>query len=85
MKTATVTDLQNRFRRVSAWIAHGETVLILKRGKPFARLTAEPSTIPRLEVPKVDFMAQLKEVWGDRVFTDDEVQAMKKAEEGCLN
>ena len=26
MKTATVADLRNHFRRVASWIEHGETV-----------------------------------------------------------
>jgi len=39
MKTATVRDLRNDFGRLSKWIEAGETVEILKRGKPFAELT----------------------------------------------
>jgi antitoxin (DNA-binding transcriptional repressor) of toxin-antitoxin stability system len=79
MKTATVADLRNHFSRISAWIEHGETVRIIKRGKPFARLTAESGT----EQPfgqKIDVMAQLKEIWGDRVFSEEEVRAMREAE-----
>ena len=38
MKTATVADLRNNFRRVSAWIENGELVEIVKRGRAFARL-----------------------------------------------
>ncbi len=84
MKTATVADLRNNFRRVSAWIEHGETVQIIKRGRAFAQLMATPPSTLRA-VPKVDFMAQLKEIWGDRMFSDAEVQAMRDAErEGDL-
>lgn len=42
MKTATVRDLRNRFRRVSKWLESGETVRIVKRGRPFARVLPEP-------------------------------------------
>ena len=42
MKTATVRDLRNDFARVSQWLAAGETVQIMKRGKPFARVIPEP-------------------------------------------
>jgi len=80
MKTATVADLRNNFRRVSSWIEHGETVQILKRGRAFARLTAEVADAPPSSVPKIDFMAQLKEVWGDKVFSEAEVLAMREAE-----
>ena len=80
MKTATVADLRNNFRRVSAWIEHGETVQIIKRGKAFAILTADIATTPCATVPKVDFMAQLRQVWGNRVFSMKEVRAMRQAE-----
>lgn len=79
MKTATVADLRNNFRQVASWIEHGETVQILKRGKAFAQLTAIPAGVTK-EVPKPDIMAQLHEVWGDRVFTMEEVEAMREAE-----
>lgn len=80
MKVATVADLRNNFRQVSAWIEHGETVQIVKRGRPFARLIAEGASLPAVSVPKIDFMEQLREVWGERVFTDAEVRAMREAE-----
>jgi antitoxin (DNA-binding transcriptional repressor) of toxin-antitoxin stability system len=43
MKTATVRDLRNEFRRLSKWLEKGETVQIVKRGKPFARVIPEPT------------------------------------------
>lgn len=42
MKTATARDLRNQFARVSKVIERGESVQIIKRGKPFARLVPEP-------------------------------------------
>ena len=42
MKTATIRDLRNEFARLSKWIERGETVQLLKRGKPFARVVPEP-------------------------------------------
>lgn len=42
MKTATVRDLRNEFRRISKWLQAGESVQVLKRGKPFARVVPEP-------------------------------------------
>jgi antitoxin (DNA-binding transcriptional repressor) of toxin-antitoxin stability system len=80
MKTATVADLRNNFRRVSAWIEHGETVQILRRGRAFARLTAEGQQANPGVLVKPDIMAQLQEVWGDRVFSMEEVDAMRAAE-----
>ena len=43
MKTATIRDLRNEFARVSKWLAKGETVQIVKRGKPFADLVPKTS------------------------------------------
>lgn len=77
MKTATVRDLRNRFPRVAAWIAEGEPVEITRAGKPFARLVP-PAKKGKLVKP--DIMARLKEVWGDRIFSTKEVEAMRAAE-----
>lgn len=44
MKTATIRDLRNEFARLSKWLEKGESVQILKRGKPFARVVPEPKT-----------------------------------------
>lgn len=80
MKTATVADVRNNFRRVSTWIEHGETVQIIKRGRPFAQLSAIPADAHKQDAPKPDIMAQLRKVWGDRVFSLEEVAAMRAAE-----
>ena len=77
MKTVTVADLRNHFRRISAWIEDGEPVAIIKRGKLFAKLV--PAAEERAK-NKVDFKAQRKRIWGRRVFSSDEVQAMNHAE-----
>ena len=77
MKRASVADLRNDFRRISAWIEDGETVEIVKRGKAFARLIpiAEPA-----KAAKIDFRAQRRRIWGSRVFSSAEVQAMDDSE-----
>ena len=80
MKTATVADLRNNFRRVSAWIKNGESVEIIKRGEKFARLV--PAAAAPSRPRKVDFAAQLRAVWGERVFSDAEIQHMREAELG---
>ena len=79
MKTATVRDLRNHFPRVAAWIAEGQPVEITKAGKPFARLVPATPENPR-KLVKPDIMARLKAVWGDRVFSAQEVAAMRVAE-----
>jgi len=78
MKTATVADLRNNFRRVSALIDNGESVNITRRGRIVARLVPPVAAAGKLVKP--DWMAQIKEVWGDRVFSAAEVKAMREAE-----
>jgi antitoxin (DNA-binding transcriptional repressor) of toxin-antitoxin stability system len=77
MKTATVADLRNHFRRISAWIEDGEPVAIIKRGKLFARLVPAAT---KDRGKKVDFRAQRKRIWGRRVFSLKEVEALNQAE-----
>ena len=79
MNTVTTADLRNQFRRVSAWLDNGESVQVLKRGKPYATLVpaAKPTPAQR---PRVDFRAQAQAIWGDRTFSESEVAAMRAAE-----
>lgn len=79
MKTANVADLRNNFALIAGWIADGETVAIQKRGKPFARIIPAQAGVER-PMLKVDFAGRLKRIWGDRVFSDEEVAAMRAAE-----
>jgi len=79
MKTATVRDLRNHFPRVAAWIAEGEPVRITRAGKEFARLLpATSAKMPKRVKP--DIMARLKQTWGARVFSAQEVALMRTAE-----
>jgi antitoxin (DNA-binding transcriptional repressor) of toxin-antitoxin stability system len=81
MKTATVRELRNEFPRIEAWIHEGESVSISKRGKVIATLIpllAGSQSGPR--PPKVDIMARLRETWGGRVFTMEQVAAMRADE-----
>jgi antitoxin (DNA-binding transcriptional repressor) of toxin-antitoxin stability system len=44
MKTATVRDLRNNFGRLSKWLENGETVQLLKRGRPFAKVVPQTNS-----------------------------------------
>jgi antitoxin (DNA-binding transcriptional repressor) of toxin-antitoxin stability system len=79
-KTATVADLRNNFRRVSAWLENGESVEIVKRGRRFARLV--PAVTTHEKPIKVDFAAQLRAVWGQKVFSDLEIESTRQTELG---
>lgn len=80
MKTATVADLRNDFRRVSAWVSEGQSVEITKRGRVVARLVppdagAEGAAKKPFKMP--DFAAQARAIWGNKKpMTDAEVKAM---------
>lgn len=41
MKTATVSDLRNRYTALLEWIEAGEEIVITQRGKAIARLIPE--------------------------------------------
>jgi len=79
MNSVTTADLRNHFRRVSSWLDNGETVEILKRGKPYARLLPI-GHIPSAAVAPVDFRAQRAAIWKGRKFSAAEVAEMRAAE-----
>lgn len=77
MKTATLRDLRNDFAKLEAWLGEGEEIQIEKRGRPIAMLTPVRGE-KRVKMP--DFEARLKAIWGERIFSDEEVRAMREAE-----
>ena len=79
MRKATVRDLRNNFAMLEAWLSDGESVCIEKRGHPVAMLTAIPPT-RRKTVKMPDFAARQKAIWGERVLSEAEVDAMRAAE-----
>ncbi len=82
MKTATVRDLRYDFPKIEAWLAGGEEVLITKHSKPLARITRAGAAPKRKLPPQPDYEARLKRIWGDRVFTQAEVDEMRAFETG---
>lgn len=66
MKTTTVAGLRNQFSAVSKWIHDGESVVITKRGRPFATLA--PVRKKRKPPLPLDRMARLQ-----RIFTNGPV------------
>ena len=79
MKTVTVRDLRNNFSKVEAWLGEGEEIRIEKRGKPIGFLSAAPASA-KYVIQKPDWAARRKAIWGDRVFSEKEVNAMREAE-----
>jgi len=80
MKTATVRDLRYDFPKIEAWLAGGEEIVITKHSKPVAKLSL-PGAGPQKPVLKhPDYEARRKRIWGDRVFTQAEVDEMRAFE-----
>lgn len=84
MKTLTVRDLRYDFAKVEEWLADGEEIEITKHGNPVAKLSPPGGR----KSPKFDIDAhrrRLRETWGDRVFSAEEVREMREAELGDLS
>lgn len=80
MKTATVRDLRNHFSKLEAWLADGQSIEIRRRGQPVAVLTV-PSALPDAKRPPMpDFKARREAIWGDRIFTDEDIARMNAYE-----
>ena len=66
MKTANVRQLRHAFGSVLEWVADGQQVEIVKKGKVVALLSPPPRSKPkRIKLP--DFAARQKRIFGDRV------------------
>jgi hypothetical protein len=72
--------LRNEFSKLETWLGEGQEIRIEKRGKTIAIL--KPSRNGEDTIPRPDFMARLRENWGDRVFAEEEVREMREAELG---
>ena len=65
MKTANVRQLRHDFGSVLNWIAEGEQVQIVKKGKVIALLSPPRAKPKKFKLP--DFEARRKRIFGDRV------------------
>ena len=64
---------------LEAWLLEGEEISIEKRGQPIGVLTAwRPNA--QVQPVKPDFAARRRAIWGERVFTEAEVAAMRTDE-----
>lgn len=80
MKIATVRDLRNNFAKLETWLATGEKVEIRRRGKPVATLSPSITEAGERSATLPDFEARLNAIWGDKVFSADEVRRMREME-----
>lgn len=83
MKTASIRDLRYDFQKVEAWLNLGESVRITKHKKAVGVLQPPPEEDAGSETFELpDYEARLKRIWGDRVFTEEEVEEMRAFETG---
>ncbi|MEI8039608.1 MAG: type II toxin-antitoxin system prevent-host-death family antitoxin [Verrucomicrobiota bacterium] len=82
MQTLTVRDLRYDFGKVEAWLADGQEIEITKHGKPVARLSPPGNGSSSRRFDAAAHLRRMKETWGDRVFTAEEVKEMREAELG---
>jgi len=81
MQTLTIRDLRYDFAKVEAWLADGEEIEITKHGKPVALLSPPGSrNVAKFDID--EHRRWMKETWGDRVFSAEEVKEMREAELG---
>lgn len=82
MKTATIRQVRNDFGTVLAWIGKGESVTVLNRSRPVARILP-----PEPERPKVagrpDFAARARALFGDRTFARSAVEGVLEFDRGA--
>jgi prevent-host-death family protein len=69
MKTVTIRQLNHDLGGVLHWVEEGESVCITKRGKIVALLSPPPPTWRNRRPKRPDFAAQLKRIYGDKVFS----------------
>ena len=83
MKTATLRDLRYSFPKIEAWLRAGEEVRITKHSKPLCRILSEQKAARKKTKPPLpDYAARLKRIWGDRVFTQAEIDEARAIETG---
>ena len=82
MKTASVQELRLDFARVSKWIEDGEAVAITRGGHAFATLvpTHDSKHDKPFKIP--DFAAEMREVFGDRIFSVEDSAAIREGMRG---
>ncbi len=79
MKTANVRQLRHAFGEVMDWIAEGEQVEIVKKGRIIAILSPPKRPKPnKLKLP--DFAARQKRIFGNRVLPGN---AVAEERESC--
>jgi prevent-host-death family protein len=84
MKTATVRELRNEYKRVLGWAEAGEEVAISRRGKIIARIVPAKPQSKRVDWTKSAAFAlhRKRKEEGHRVLTAEESAALRAESQG---
>lgn len=63
-RTTTVRELKHEMSKVLSWVARGETVEVLRRSEPVARLSPPGRRTP---IERPDFLARLRATYGKKL------------------
>jgi antitoxin (DNA-binding transcriptional repressor) of toxin-antitoxin stability system len=81
MKIATIREVRNEFSKLELWLAEGETIEIRRRGVPVGHLTSPRSGNGKDEfIPWPDLDVRRKAIWGERFFSQEELDRMEAFE-----
>ncbi len=73
MKTANVRQLRHAFGSVLDWIADGQSVEIVKKGKVVALLSPPKISSKEGKIKLPDFEARQKRIFGDKILPGNAV------------
>jgi antitoxin (DNA-binding transcriptional repressor) of toxin-antitoxin stability system len=81
MKSANVRQLRHDFGSVMNWVAEGEQVKIVKKGKIIALLSPPPPTVRRKKFKLPDFAARQQRIFGDKILPGNVVAEERESYE----
>lgn len=82
MVTVSLRVLRNHFSKLERLLKEGELIQIEKRGLPIAFLSSTKREKTPQNINKPNFAARRKALWKNRVFTPQEVMALREEELG---
>ena len=81
MKSANVRQLRHAFGSVLEWVAEGEQVEIIKKGKVVAVLSPPAESAKKKKIKMPDFAARQKRIFGDKVLPGNTVAEERESYE----